>query len=49
MKVTRINGVLDECQGDTKDIGIFSMQYTAMPFAQGISLRLATELRKEMK
>ena len=36
---TRKSGVLDHCQGDTKDVGIFSMRYDRMPFAQGLTLR----------
>lgn len=39
MKVTRINGKLDWCQGDTKGIGIFAQTYDIMPFAQGMALR----------
>ena len=46
MKVTKINGVVDECQGDTIDVGIFSQRYAAMPFVQGMTLRLAAALRK---
>lgn len=44
IKVTKINGVVDECQGDTIDIGIFSERYAPMPFAQGMALRLAAVL-----
>lgn len=40
-RVTKISGVIDECQGDTKDIGVFSQHYTYMPFVQGMTLRLA--------
>lgn len=40
MKVTKLNGAIDECQGDTIDIGIFSERYSEMPFAQGMALRL---------
>lgn len=46
MQVTKMSGVIDECQGDTKDIGVFSMQYTAMPFVQGMALRLCAELSR---
>lgn len=46
MRVTKINGVIDECQGDTIDIGIFSEKYGAMPFVQGMTLRLAAVLNK---
>lgn len=47
MKVTRRNGTLDMCQGDTKGIGMYSDVWNIMPFAQGIALRLAVELGKE--
>lgn len=46
MRVTKINGVVDQCQGDTIDIGIFSEKYGSMPFAQGMTLRLASILHK---
>ena len=36
---TRIYGALDDCQGDTKGIGIFAQTYDIMPFAQGMMLR----------
>lgn len=36
---TRISGAIDWCQGDTKDIGVFSQTYDLMPFAQGMILR----------
>ena len=51
IRVTKINGVVDECQGDTIDIGIFSQRYAPMPFAQGITLRLSAVLdeRKEVR
>lgn len=39
MKKTRITGAIDECQGDTKGIGIFAQTYDIMPFAQGMALR----------
>lgn len=37
--VTRITGALDWCQGDTKGIGIFAVNYDIMPFAQGYLIR----------
>lgn len=37
--VTRINGAIDWCQGDTKGIGVFSQTYDIMPFAQGYIIR----------
>lgn len=39
MKKTRITGAIDECQGDTKGIGVFALTYDIMPFAQGMALR----------
>lgn len=49
MKVTMITGVVDECQGDTIDLGIFSERYAPMPFAQGMTLRLAAVLDHSME
>ena len=37
--VTRINGKIDWCQGDTKGIGVHSQTFDIMPFAQGFALR----------
>lgn len=45
---TRITGAIDECQGDTKGIGVFSQTYDIMPFAQGMALR-AINLSKNRK
>ena len=39
LKKTRITGSIDECQGDTKGIGVFAQTYDIMPFAQGMALR----------
>lgn len=39
MKVTRRNGAVDFSQGDTKDIGVYSMLFNIMPFTQGFSIR----------
>ena len=39
MEVTKINGALDWCQGDTKAIGTFSQTFGIMPFAQGMMIR----------
>ncbi|WP_410515066.1 glycoside hydrolase family 88 protein [Paenibacillus sp. BR2-3] len=39
MKVTRRNGAIDFSQGDTKDIGVYSMTFNILPFAQGFSVR----------
>lgn len=38
MKMTRRNGALDGCQGDTKGIGFYSSRFDIMPFAQGVLL-----------
>ncbi len=46
MHVTKINGVIVQCQGDTIDIGILSEKYGSMPFVQGMALRLAAILHK---
>lgn len=37
--VTKINGAIDWCQGDTKGIGVFAQTYDVMPFAQGMAIR----------
>lgn len=42
---TRISGAIDWCQGDTKDIGVFSQFYDVMPFAQGMALRAIYSLK----
>lgn len=44
MKVTRRNGALDNCQGDTYGIGYYSQIFSVMPFAQGLTLKLSKEL-----
>lgn len=49
MSVTKRNGVLDLCQGDTKGIGLYSCHYDIMPFAQGIALALAKMIEREFK
>ena len=36
---TMKNGALDQCQGDTHGIGVFSTHFDILPFAQGILLR----------
>lgn len=40
MKVTRKNGAVDFSQGDTKDVGIYSMLFNILPFTQGFSIRM---------
>jgi unsaturated rhamnogalacturonyl hydrolase len=39
MKVTRRNGSVDFSQGDTKDIGVYSMNFNILPFTQGFCIR----------
>ncbi len=39
MKVTKRDGAIDLCQGDTKDIGVYSQEFGILPFAQGFALR----------
>lgn len=39
MSVTRRSGVIDFSQGDTKDIGVYSMLFNILPFTQGFALR----------
>ena len=48
LKKTRITGAIDECQGDTKGIGVFAQTYDTMPFAQGMAMR-AIALRRNRK
>ncbi len=49
MKVTRRDGVVDFCQGDTKGIGVYAETFDLMPFVQGLVIRLTTELEKTTK
>lgn len=46
LKRTRLTGAIDDCQGDTKGIGIFAQTYDIMPFAQGMALRAICEASK---
>jgi unsaturated rhamnogalacturonyl hydrolase len=39
VKVTRRNGEIDFSQGDTKDIGVYSILFNILPFTQGFSIR----------
>ncbi|WP_195986762.1 glycoside hydrolase family 88 protein [Clostridium sp. D53t1_180928_C8] len=39
MSVTRRDGAIDFSQGDTKDIGVYSVLFDILPFAQGFALR----------
>ncbi|MBD2872034.1 glycoside hydrolase family 88 protein [Paenibacillus arenilitoris] len=40
MKVTRRSGAVDFSQGDTKDIGVYSMLFNILPFTQGFCIRV---------
>ncbi|PEB56278.1 hypothetical protein CON65_16095 [Bacillus pseudomycoides] len=40
MKVTRRKGAVDFSQGDTKDIGVYSMLFNILPFTQGFCIRI---------
>lgn len=42
--VTRKNGIVDFSQGDTKDIGVYSMLFDILPFTQGCTLRTISKL-----
>lgn len=42
--VTRRDGALDFCQGDTKSIGVYSQTFDILPFAQGYLLRILNNL-----
>lgn len=46
MKVTRRNGIIDFCQGDTKGIGHYATTFDVMPFVQGLTIRLAKSIEK---
>ena len=46
MSVTKRNGAIDFSQGDTKDIGVYSMLFDILPFAQGFSLRSINKKRE---
>lgn len=45
MGVTRRSGAVDFSQGDTKDIGVYSMTYSTMPFTQGFCIRCVNKAR----
>lgn len=44
--VTRRNGTIDFSQGDTKDIGVYSMLFNVLPFTQGFGIRLIQRYNK---
>ncbi len=46
IKNTRMDGKLDNCQGDTKDVGIFSTRCDVLPLAQGMGLRAWSKLQE---
>lgn len=39
MSVTKRNGAVDFSQGDTKDIGVYSLLFNILPFTQGFCIR----------
>lgn len=39
MHVTKRNGSIDFSQGDTKDIGVYSLLFDILPFTQGFAIR----------
>ncbi|MOA21960.1 Glycosyl Hydrolase Family 88 [compost metagenome] len=40
MRVTRRSGAVDFSQGETKDIGVYSMLFNLLPFTQGFCIRM---------
>ena len=42
--VTRRDGTVDFSQGDTKGIGVYSMNFDRLPFTQGFVLRTLNKL-----
>ena len=44
MSVTKRNGAIDFSQGDTKDIGVYSILFDILPFTQGFTLRAINKL-----
>ncbi|TYS60080.1 hypothetical protein FZC74_08000 [Sutcliffiella horikoshii] len=49
MNVTRKDGTVDFSQGDTKDIGVYSMDFGPLPFTQGFCKRLIDINKKDLK
>ncbi|MGG4489217.1 glycoside hydrolase family 88 protein [Metabacillus idriensis] len=45
MNVTRRNGAVDFSQGDTKDIGVYSMLFNILPFTQGLCIRIINSMK----
>lgn len=48
MKVTRRDGAVDFSQGDTKDIGVYSMLFSILPFTQGFCMRLVNLYKQDV-
>ena len=46
MKVTKRNGSIDFSQGDTKDIGVYSLLFDILPFTQGFAIRSVNKKNK---
>lgn len=44
MTITRRSGAIDFSQGDTKDIGVYSMLFDILPFTQGFALRAINKI-----
>ncbi|MDP4083182.1 MAG: glycoside hydrolase family 88 protein [Bacillota bacterium] len=47
MTVTRRDGAVDFSQGDTKDIGVYSMTFSILPFTQGFSIRAISSYKNQ--
>ena len=47
MTVTKRDGAIDFSQGDTKDIGVYSMLFDILPFTQGLTLRTISSYKGE--
>ncbi|MCA0755379.1 glycoside hydrolase family 88 protein [Paenibacillus sp. N4] len=45
-QVTRRDGAIDFSQGDTKDIGVYSVQFNILPFSQGFGIRMSERYKK---
>lgn len=46
ISVTRRDGAIDFSQGDTKDIGVYSILFNILPFTQGFALRSIVKVSK---
>lgn len=47
ISVTKRDGAVDFSQGDTKDIGVYSMLFDILPFTQGLVLRTISIYKEE--